>query len=95
MKAKEAVLKENLFHIRSAVNQYFADKGRYPADIQALVDDDYLMRMPKDPITESTDTWIEIPSEYDEQDISQEPGIADVQSGASGVALDGSAYQDW
>jgi general secretion pathway protein G len=95
VKSKEAVLKENLFHMRSAINQYFADKGKYPADIQALVDDDYLMRLPKDPITDSTDTWITVPSESDDQDISQEPGIADVKSGASGSALDGSSYQDW
>ena len=95
-KAKEAVLKENLFRTRNAINQYFADKGKYPMDIRTLVDESYLRAMPKDPITDSTDTWI---SEYsdpaDEQDISEEQGIVDVRSGSAGVASDGSAYADW
>jgi general secretion pathway protein G len=95
IKAKEAVLKENLFRTRNAINQYFADKGKYPFDLRALVDEHYLRDLPKDPITESTDTWITIQAELGEEDISLEPGIADLRSGAPGYSLDGYAFGDW
>lgn len=94
-KSKEAVLKENLYRTRSAIGQYFADKGSYPFDIQTLVDEHYLQRLPIDPITGSSDTWITIPADMDDRDISQEPGIADIQSGADGTSENGSAYSDW
>ncbi len=95
VKSKEAVLKENLFVIRTAINQYFADKGKYPFDIQSLVDDHYIRAMPIDPITDSTDTWVTEFAQLGDADISTEPGIADVTSGAPGASLDGSAYADW
>jgi general secretion pathway protein G len=95
IKAKEAVLRENLFTVRSQINHYFADKGKYPFDLQSLVDDHYLKSMPRDPITESTNSWILIPAERGEEDISLEPGIADIQSGAPGYGLDGTAFSDW
>ncbi len=94
-KTEEAVLKENLYTIRSHINMYFADKGKYPFDLQALVEDHYLQRMPYDPITRSTETWIEIPAELGEDDISIEPGIADVESGAEGYGMHGSPFSDW
>jgi len=95
VKAKEAVLKENLFRTRNAINQYFADKGRYPIDLEELVADRYLRTVPWDPIAESTQSWILIPSEMDEEDISLEPGIADLKSGAEGYAMDGSSFDSW
>ncbi|MDA1307621.1 MAG: prepilin-type N-terminal cleavage/methylation domain-containing protein, partial [Acidobacteria bacterium] len=55
--AQEATLKTNLFRMRDAIDQYFADKGQYPSSIQALVSDGYLRAVPLDPITRSTDTW--------------------------------------
>ncbi len=95
VKAKEAVLKENLFRTRNAINQYFADKGKYPFDLASLVDDKYLRDLPRDPITASRDTWIVINAQMDDADISLEPGIADLKSGAEGVSLDGSSFSDW
>jgi len=94
-KAEEAVLKENLFRTRSSINQYFADKGKYPFDLNTLVEDHYLRDVPYDPITRSNSTWIEIPSQMEEEDISIEPGIVDIKSGAEGYARDGSAFGDW
>ncbi len=94
-KTEEAVLKENLYTIRSHINMYFADKGKYPYDLRTLVEDHYLQRMPYDPITRSTETWIQIPADVGEEDISIEPGIADVESGASGYSMDGSPFSDW
>ena len=95
IRAKEAVLKENLWVMRHLINQYFADKGRHPSDLRSLVDDRYLQRIPDDPFTQSADTWIEEPAEFSEGDISTEPGIGYVRSGSNGVALDSSNYSDW
>jgi general secretion pathway protein G len=93
--AKEAVLKENLFRMRDAIDQYYADKAQYPPSLESLVSDGYLRQIPKDPITGSSDTWIPMPAEPDLNNPAVEPGIFDVKSGAEGVALDGSAYADW
>ena len=95
IKAKEAVLKENLFRTRNSINMYFADKGSYPFDLHTLVEARYLRDVPYDPITQSKTTWISIPAEMGEEDISLEPGIADIKSGAEGYSLDGSAFGDW
>ena len=94
-KAKEAVLKENLFTMRSSINQYFADKGHYPNDLRTLVDAHYIRAMPIDPITGADDTWDTIHAQMGDEDISTEPGIEDVRSGSAGIALDGSRYSDW
>jgi general secretion pathway protein G len=89
------VLKQNLFIMREQISLYFADKTRYPSDLNTLVSDKYLRAMPVDPITESADTWITEYAELDDADISTEPGIADVRSGAGGVSLDGTSYSQW
>jgi general secretion pathway protein G len=93
-KAKEAVLKEDLFVLRDVIDQYFADKGKYPDTLQALVDDGYLRKIPQDPITQSADSWqIEtVPAEEGEDATG---GVYDVHSGAPGAGLDGTNYSDW
>ena len=94
-KAKEAVLRENLFRIRETIDQYKGDKGKYPASLQVLVDEGYLRKMPFDPITGRTDTWVEIPEDVGEtSDPTAQPGIWDVRSSASGAALDGTPYDE-
>lgn len=93
--AQEGVLKTDLFRMRDAIDQYYADKGKYPANLEALVSDGYLRKVPEDPITKSTDTWQTIPAESDPNNPSAEPGIYDIKSGAQGQALDGSNYSDW
>ena len=92
---KEAVLKTNLFRMRDAIDQYYADKGKYPASIDSLVSDGYLRAIPEDPITRSRDSWQTVPAEPDPSNPSAEPGIYDIKSGAQGQALDGSNYADW
>lgn len=94
-KAQEAALAQNLYIMRTQINNYFADKQRYPPDLQALVDERYLRDIPEDPITRSRDSWITEPADMGDEDISTEPGIADVRSGADGVALDGRAYAEF
>ena len=95
LKAQEATLKTDLFHMRDAIDQYYADKGKYPASLDALVTDGYMRAVPEDPITKSKDTWQTVPAEPDPNNPSAEPGIYDVKSGAPGAALDGSNYADW
>ena len=93
--SKEAVLKTDLFRMRDASDQYYADKGKYPASLDALVSDGYLRKLPEDPITRSAETWQTVPAEPDPANPSAEPGVYDVKSGAEGTALDGTPYTDW
>ena len=93
--AKEATLKTNLFRMRDAIDQYYADKGKYPSALDTLVSDGYLRQIPEDPITKSRDSWQTVPAEPDPSNPSAEPGIYDVKSGAQGTALDGSNFADW
>jgi general secretion pathway protein G len=93
--SQEAVLKEDLFRMREAIDQYYADKGQYPADLQTLVSEGYLRQVPKDPFTKSSDTWQTVPSEPDPSNPSAQSGIYDVKSGADASADDGTRYGDW
>jgi general secretion pathway protein G len=90
--AKESALKENLFILRDVIDQYFADNAKYPASLSELVEKGYIRRVPKDPVTGSTDTWTAVPA-TDEQ--GQQVGVFDVRSGAETLAMDGSKYSDW
>jgi general secretion pathway protein G len=94
-RAKEAVLKENLFRMRDAIDQYYVDKNQYPSALDDLVSQKYLRAVPEDPFTNSTSTWQTVMSEIDAANPSAIPGVFDVKSGAEGMALDGSRYADW
>jgi general secretion pathway protein G len=94
IQAREAVLMENLFHLRDLIDQYYADKGRYPASIQALVEDGYLKRLPEDPITRGTD-WVEVAAEPDTDRPDDQPGIVDVKSASEEMSTRGTAYNEW
>jgi prepilin-type N-terminal cleavage/methylation domain-containing protein len=94
-RAKEAVLRENLFRMRDSIDQFYADKGTYPPDISSLVTDGYLRTIPKDPFTESSETWQIVMSEPDPANPNAAPGVYDVKSGAEGVSLDGTPYADF
>ena len=92
--SREAVLHEDLFRMRDAIDQYYADKGQYPAALDSLVSEGYMRKIPVDPITNSADSWTTIPSEPDPNNPTAAPGIYDVKSGSDGTALDGSKYSD-
>ncbi len=94
-RAKEAVLRENLFRMNEALDQYLADKGKWPPDLSALVTENYLRQIPKDPITDSADTWQTQMSEPDPSNPDEVPGISGVKSGAAGTSLEGTNYSDW
>lgn len=99
-KAREAALMDNLFKMRSAIDNYYADKQRYPADLNELVPN-YIRRIPKDPINNS-DEWdqvvatpdTEVESTEEEQANQGGPGIIDVKSLAAGSTLDGTPYTE-
>jgi general secretion pathway protein G len=92
---QESVLAEDLFRMRDAIDQYYADKGKYPSSLDALVSEGYMRKVPVDPITKSADTWQTVPSEPDPNNPAGEAGIYDVKSGAQGTSLDGRAYSDF
>lgn len=89
-KAEEAVLKEDLSLMRSALDKYLADTGKYPDSLDDLVNKKYLRKVPVDPVTKRADSWILIPPASGEQG-----AVFDVRSGAQGAARDGTIYGDW
>ena len=93
--AREAVLKTDLFDLRDAIDQYYADKNQYPGSLDSLVTDGYLRKIPVDPFTNAADTWQTVPSEADPNNPTAAPGIYDVKSGSEGMSLDGTKYADW
>ena len=94
-RGREAVLHEDLYRMRDAIDQYYADKSKYPADLNELVAASYIRRVPVDPMTNSADSWQLVPAEPDPNNPSAEPGVYDVKSGSEGTALDGTKYADW
>ena len=94
-RSREAVLKEDLYRMRDVIQQYYADKNKWPASLQDLVSEGYLREVPKDPFTDSADTWVTVAADPDPSNPSAEPGIEDVKSGAQGTAADGTNYSDW
>ncbi len=89
-RAREAVLKQNLANVRDAIDKFRADRSRYPADLAELVQQRYLRELPLDPMTDRNDTWVAVAPP------GQSAGaLADIRSGATGTAHDGSNYGRW
>lgn len=93
-RAREAVLKEDLFRMREMIDQYYADRGQYPPGLDTLVNEGYMRAVPEDPFTNSADTWLVVFAEPDPEDPLAQ-GVYDVKSGSAGVALDGTPYTEW
>ena len=91
-RAKENSLRTSLAVVRDAIDQFAADKGRYPASLIELAEVRYLRELPEDPLTGRRDTWVEL---QPPPDSSVERGLYDVRSGAEGKASDGTLYLDW
>ena len=94
-RSEEAVLKENLFRMRDAMDQFYADKNKWPSDLSELVSEGYIREIPEDPITNSKDTWRTEQAEPDANNPASGIGIDNVFSGSEETALDGSKYADW
>ena len=94
-RSKEAVLREDLFRMRDALDQYYADKGKYPSSLEDLAQEKYLRAIPIDPFTQSKDSWQTEMSEPDPSNPADAPGIANVKSGAEGTSFEGVKYAEW
>ena len=95
VRAQEATLATDLFRMRDAIDQYYADKGKYPASLDSLVSDGYMRQVPDDPFTRSNTTWQTVPAEPDANNPTAEPGVYNIHSGSDATALDGTKYADW
>ncbi len=94
--AKEAVLREDLRTMRSAIDAYTVDKQKAPQELQDLVEAGYLKTMPIDPFTRRSDTWVPAQSDtLSSVDQTDSGGVDDVHSGAQMTASDGTAYNTW
>lgn len=91
VRAKESALRQDLYVMREAIDDYYADHGQYPVELSLLVEQRYLRRIPPDPITGSSTSWrlVVVDNEDGEQ------GIIDIRSGAEGRSIDETAYNEW
>jgi general secretion pathway protein G len=89
-KAKETILADNLRNTRDVIDQFYADRGRYPDSLDQLVEKKYLRSLPIDPITESSATWVLIPPED-----ATKGALANIKSGAPGNDRNGKPYTEW
>lgn len=91
-RANETVLANNLFTLRTVIDNYTYDKEKAPQNLHDLVTEGYLREVPTDPITRRSDTWITVPEDASQALDPAEPGIFEVHSGSDKIALDGTPY---
>jgi general secretion pathway protein G len=94
IKAREAVLREDLYMFRSTIDQYYADQGKYPDSLQEMTDKKYLKGIPNDPFTKAAD-WVTAPPEAVEGQEAPKGNVADVHSNSPVIGSDGRAYNLW
>jgi general secretion pathway protein G len=94
IQAKEATLREDLYRFRDLIDQYQADKGKYPPSLEALVQEGYLRKLPEDPFTKAAD-WEAVYTEPDPDRPGEPPGVFDVKSSSTLVSLSGTPYNEW
>jgi general secretion pathway protein G len=95
LRARETVLRDDLYTLRSVIDQYTLDKQKAPQSLQDLVDAGYLKQIPKDPFTSSRETWVPITDESIMSPDQSQPGIIDVHSGSEQNSTEGTAYSSW
>lgn len=95
IRTRESVLKNNLFTLRTVIDNYTYDKQKAPQSLQDLVSEGYLREVPLDPMTGSNQTWKTITEDPTQAIDQNNPGIFDVKSGSDKTSLEGSAYSDW
>jgi general secretion pathway protein G len=93
--AQETALKEDLYNMRSVIDQYTLDKQKAPQSLQDLVDAGYLKQLPVDPFTKSRDTWVPVTDDSILSPDQTQPGIMDVHSGSDQTSSEGTAYSTW
>jgi general secretion pathway protein G len=95
VRAKESVLKNNLFTMRTVIDEYTYDKQKAPQTLNDLVSDGYMRQIPVDPITGTADSWRVIMEDASNTVNQSEPGIFDVRSGSDKTSLEGNPYSEW
>jgi general secretion pathway protein G len=95
IRAKESVLKNNLFTMRTVIDEYTYDKQKAPQTLNDLVSDGYLRQVPIDPMTNTADSWKIIIEDASNTVNQSEPGIFDVRSGSEKTSLEGTPYSEW
>jgi general secretion pathway protein G len=95
IRAKESVLKNNLFTLRTVIDNYTYDKQKAPQTLRDIVMEGYLRDVPMDPMTGSNQTWKTIMEDATQSVNQSEPGIFDIRSGSDKISLDGTPYSDW
>ena len=95
LRAKESVLMQNLFTLRSLISQYTLDKQKAPQSLEDLVQSGYIKQIPIDPFTGKNDSWTVDQEDYSLSVDQQETGITDVHSGSTLISTSGTAYSSW
>lgn len=95
IRAKESVLRNNLFTLRTVIDEYTYDKKKAPQSLEDMVSGGYLRQVPIDPITGTDQSWVVIMEDALTSVDQTEPGLYDVRSGSDGIGLDGTAYGEW
>jgi len=94
IQAREATLREDLYRFRDLIDQYQADKGKYPASLETLVTEGYLRKIPEDPMTRAAD-WEAVFEETNPDRPGETPGVYDVKSSSTEVSMSGTPYNEW
>lgn len=95
LRARESVLRQDLFTMRQVIDQYTLDKQKAPQSLEDLVSAGYLKVIPNDPFTGRNDTWQSVQEDVTLDPSVTEPGISDVHSGSNVVGSDGTTYSSW
>jgi general secretion pathway protein G len=95
LRARETVLRDDLYTLRSVIDQYTLDKQKAPQSLQDVVDAGYLKQLPKDPFTSARDTWVPMTDDSIMSPDQSQPGIVDVHSGSDQTSSEGTAYSTW
>jgi general secretion pathway protein G len=95
LRARETVLRDDLYNLRSVIDMYTLDKQKSPQSLQDLVDSGYLKTLPPDPFTNSRDTWVPVTDDSIMSPDQSQPGIIDVHSGSDLKSSEGTAYSSW
>ena len=95
LRARETVLRDDLYTLRSVIDQYTLDKQKAPQSLQDLVDAGYLKELPKDPFTNARDSWVPVTDDSIMSPDQSQPGIVDVHSGSDQNSSEGTAYSSW
>jgi len=94
-RSKESVLRNNLFTIRTVLDNYCYDKGKCPQSLQDLVTDGYLRTIPTDPMNNYSTDWRTVMEDATQSVSQDEPGIWDVHSGSDKNSLENTPYSEW